>query len=69
MQKMKKIKRKIYFYKHVIIEILETLCTICLYLEEQGMRSRPQSKVAHHFTSHFTVLKQYSRDLREEWNE
>ena len=32
-------KKKIRFYKALLIEIIETLCTICLYLESDGRYS------------------------------
>ncbi len=32
----KKLKDYFYFKRHAQIEILETLCTICLYLEHEG---------------------------------
>lgn len=66
---MKKIKRKILFYKHVIIEVLETLCTICLFLEEQAYCSRSRNQYAIHLRSHFDTLSAYARDMIEDFPE
>lgn len=64
---MKKIKRKIFFYKHILIEILETLCTICLYLEHSDYGMGGRNHYYQHFRSHFNTLKSYSEDLREDF--
>ena len=62
---MKKFKCKIVFYKAMIVEILETLCTICLYLESEGHygHHNPQSI---HMKSHFNTLKGFSKRLKDE---
>lgn len=57
-------RKRIKFYKGMIIEILETLCTICLFLDAFGRRSH--IPYAEHFHSHFDELKMYSMQLREE---
>lgn len=45
-------------------EILETLCTICLYIEHDGhFCHNPYSR---YMGSHFTELKSLSNRLREE---
>lgn len=62
---MKKIKNKIRFYKALIIEVIETLCSICLYLERQ----RYNYPSPNHFRSHFTVLKGFSEKLRGDYDE
>lgn len=55
-------RKKIRFYKVLLIEIIETLCTICLYLERDGKYNHnPESA---HMISHFTTLKQFSTELR-----
>lgn len=55
-------RNKIRFYKELLAEVIETLCTICLYLEQDGKYQRiPESQ---HFRSHFTVLKKFSEDIR-----
>ena len=61
---MKKIKRKIGYYKCLLIEILETLCSICLYLERDGRFTHNDQ--AMHMRSHFNVLKEFSENLRDE---
>lgn len=58
---MKKIKKKIRFYKALVIEIIETLCSICLFLERNARYSHMD---ANHFRSHFKYLKQFSEELR-----
>lgn len=55
-------KKKLKFYKALLIEIIETLCTICLYLEQQGRRSG--NEVSRHMRGHFVALKEFSEDLR-----
>lgn len=57
-------KKKIKFYKAILIEIMETLCSICLYLEKDGRYSHNDE--ARHMRSHFIVLKNLSEVLREE---
>lgn len=54
--------KKIKFYKALLIEIIETLCTICLYLERDGRYSHNEE--GWHMRSHFKVLKEFSEDLR-----
>ena len=56
-------KKKIRFYKALLIELIETLCTICLYLEMDGRYTH--NKMSMHMNSHFTELKKFSDDLRE----
>ena len=60
---MKKIKGKIRFYKELLIEVIETLCSICLFLERNARYSRMD---ANHFRSHFNYLKQFSQKLRDD---
>lgn len=55
-------KKKIRFYKLLIAEILETLCTICLYLEYEGRHSH--NKMSSNMIGHFKVLKKFSEDLK-----
>ncbi|MBR3346293.1 MAG: hypothetical protein IKG37_04375 [Solobacterium sp.] len=62
---MKKIKKKICFYKAILAEILETMCTICLYLrwETHFGRNNPH---AYRLDGHFKQLKDASSVLRRE---
>ena len=55
--------RKLKFYKSILIEILETLCTICLYFEIDSKRNH--NPYCEHFHSHFEVLKEFSDKLRK----
>ena len=52
--------KKIRFYKRVLAEICETLCTICLdrSMDRDGGRYREI------YRSHFAELKKYSEILR-----
>lgn len=56
-------RKKIKFYKAILIEIMETLCSICLYLEKDGRYSHNDE--ARYMRSHFNVLKNLSEVLRE----
>ena len=60
---MKKLKSTIKLYKLLLIEIIETLCTICLYLEHDGRYSH--NPMTTHMRSHFESLKHFSEFLRE----
>ena len=57
-------RKKIRFYKSLLIEIVETLCSICLYLERDSRQSR--NEVGRYMRSHFEELKIYSYELRNE---
>lgn len=66
---MKKIKRKIRFYKSLLVEILETLCSICLYLDFEGTLHHTRNPNAIYMRDHFEQLKQASLVLRKELSE
>ena len=53
--------KKIRFYKSLLIELVETLCTICLYLEFEG---RNHNRMAEYMRSHFEYLKEFSEEMR-----
>lgn len=63
---MKKIKRKILFYKALLVEIVETLCSICLYLDFEGTVYHHKNPKAVYMRGHFEQLKQASSVLRTE---
>lgn len=63
---MRRLQQKIIFYRGLIIEILETLCTICWYLERDGRMCHNQ--VGELCGSHFTELNRYSQELRDMQN-
>lgn len=65
---MKKIRKKILFYKALLVEIVETLCTICLYLDFDGRMNRRNPK-AEFMRGHFEQLRQASSVLRKELSE
>jgi len=51
--------------REIEIEMLETLCTICLYLADDSKHSPIlRGKYYPHFCSHFRNLKEYSCSLR-----
>lgn len=55
-------KKKIWFYKALLIEIIETLCTICLYLERDGRYTHNEEST--HMRGHFIALKEFADGLR-----
>lgn len=59
---MKKIKGKIKFYKGLLVEVIETLISICMYLEREGFYN-PMSESMY---SHANRLKEFSEELREQ---
>lgn len=61
----KRIKQKIKRQKMIQVEILETLCSICLYLEYDQHFSA-HGRYDNHFRSHFNYLKGFSQELRSE---
>lgn len=58
----KRIKRYLQLQKRIQHEILETLCTICLYLEYEGQYGK--NRYAQYMQIHFAELKQLSEELR-----
>ena len=69
MKKIMRFKMKICWWKRVIFEILETLSTICRYLEEEGSKRGVHNRQAQHFYSHYNALDYYSEQLRREIHE
>ena len=61
-------RKKLKFYKALLAEIIETLCTICLYLESEG-RYMHSNEASRHMRGHFIALKGFSEDLRGEKEE
>lgn len=55
--------RKLKFYKSILVEILETLCTICLYMEIESRRNHNPYGV--YFCGHFEELKKFSEKIRK----
>lgn len=56
-------RKKIKFYKGLLIELIETLCSICRYLERDSI-------INHNYgvsmRDHFHELKRYSQELRKD---
>lgn len=63
----KKIKNWFSLQRRIQIEILETLCTICLYLESNGHYDR--NPFSQYMCGHFNALKDLSKELRDQENE
>ena len=59
----KKIKQYFSLQRRIQIEILETLCTICLYFAHE--RDGKHNPYARYFPSHVGTLKYLSEELRE----
>ena len=56
---------KIKFYKRLLIEILETLCSICICLDRECQMSR-YHRDGFFMRSHVRSLKEFSEELRKE---
>ena len=52
--------------REAMIEILETLCTICLCFIDIDRRNHYSGRYWSTFSSHYTALKTMSKALREE---
>lgn len=59
----RKIKDYLSLQRRVQIEILETLCTICLWLERDGHYCR--NPYSQYMDGHFKYLKDLSKELRD----
>lgn len=62
----KKIKNYFSLQRRIQIEILEMLCSICLYLRHDGHYDR--NPYTQYMDSHFKCLKGLSEELRSEEN-
>lgn len=62
----KRIKNYFSLQRRIQIEILETLCTICLWLERDGHYDR--NPYSQHMSGHFQYLKDLSKELRDHEN-
>lgn len=60
----KKIKDCFSLQRRIQMEILETLCTICLWLEHEGERYKT-NPYSQYMVSHFRTLKDLSKELRD----
>lgn len=60
----KKIKSYFDLQRRIQIEILETLCSICLWLERDGRYDR--NPYSQYMGSHFKALKGLSKELRSD---
>ena len=57
-------RKKIRFYKELLIELIETLCSICLFMESFGRINHVPHQIF--MRDHFTRLKDFSETLRKE---
>ena len=57
----KKIRRYFRLQRVIRIEVLETLCSICMYLHHERRHMNPYTQ---HMLDHFIVLKRLSKELR-----
>lgn len=55
-------RKKIRFYKALLVEIIETLCSICLYLERDSRYTHNSN--GEYMYDHFKELKRFSKKLR-----
>ena len=62
----KKIKQYFYLQRRIQIEILETLCSICLYLTIE--KSRLSNQYARLLPLHVEKLNELSKELRDKEN-
>lgn len=60
---IKRIKNYFSFKKRMKIEMLETLASICLYLDYDGHYGK--NRYAEYMTLHFHQLKALSKELRK----
>lgn len=63
---IKKIKKWYKLQKMIQLELIETLCTICLYIESDNYHRNPYSRF---MGGHFKRLKHFSDIIREELKE
>ena len=55
--------KRIRFYKAVLAEILETLCSICKYLETDSRYTNNSN--GRYMRGHFDMLKSFSEEIRK----
>ena len=55
------------FYKKLLFEIVETLCSICLYLGHGDPARR--NRYSGHMIDHYAALKEFSQALKEYSNQ
>lgn len=59
----KRIKEYFSLQRRIQIEVLETLCTICYFLDFMGHYSN--NKYSKYMLDHYTALKKLSKELRD----
>lgn len=61
-------RKRLIFYKKWLVEITETLCTICLCLARINRTNHYGADYNEYLQSHFTELKKFSTQARREIN-
>lgn len=59
--------KKIKFYKILLIEIIETMASICLYLDREGRRNH--NEYSHYMKEHYFKLVSFREELKREKKE
>lgn len=59
-------RKKIRFYKALLSELIETIVSICLYIEADSVINRTYNKYGFSMRSHARSLKDFSETLRKE---
>ena len=59
-------RKKIRFYKELLVELIETIVSICLYIETDSVINRTYVKYGFSMRSHARRLKDFSETLRSE---
>ena len=62
----KKIKKYFHLQRLICFEVLETLATICLFLDHEGNLSRPRNPYSDYMKDHFNMLKSFSDEIRND---
>ena len=57
--------KKMRFYKRLLIEIIETLCTLCLYMYTEAGKFGGRNHYTAQFKGHFDALGAFSEELRK----
>ena len=56
--------KKMKFYKNLLIEMIETMCTLCLFMVTESRKYGCNSMYTSAFQSHFDELSKFSTKLR-----
>lgn len=59
-------RKKIRFYKELLFELIETIVSICLYIETDSVINRTYTRYGFSMRDHARRLKDFSETLRKE---